>query len=186
MLIHLIRHTTPQVESGICYGQTDLELASSFEQEKQDVLSKLKNRYDAIFTSPLKRCSQLADYLPGQHRISDPRLLEYNFGEWELLPWSEFKSEAAQSWMTNFVDQAAPNGDSMRVMQQRVNDFWQELIHLDYQNVAVVTHSGVQRLIHGYILETPMTHLFRLQLGYGAVLEVSSDTSSGLMTVKHL
>ena len=41
MLIHLIRHTKPEIAAGICYGQTDLELASSFTQEADTVLSKL-------------------------------------------------------------------------------------------------------------------------------------------------
>jgi len=36
--IYLIRHTTPKVEKGICYGQTDLNLADTFEQEKERIL----------------------------------------------------------------------------------------------------------------------------------------------------
>ena len=36
MLIHLIRHTTPDIETGICYGQTDLDVSDSFEKEKKN------------------------------------------------------------------------------------------------------------------------------------------------------
>ena len=186
MLIHLIRHTTPDIETGICYGQTDLDVASSFEQEKNIILSKTLPEYDAVFTSPLQRCAKLAEYINGQHRFTEPRIMEYNFGDWELLPWSEFKSEGAKSWMNNFVDQPAPNGDSMISMQQRVMEFFDALLQKNYSSVALVTHSGVQRLIHGYILETSLKHLFRLQLEFGAVLEVNSDLSNGLLTIKHL
>ncbi len=186
MLIHLIRHTTPQIDSGICYGQTDLDLADSFMQEKDVVLSKILPQYDVVYTSPLKRCARLAEYVTTEQRVSDPRLMEYNFGDWELLPWNEFKTEEAKTWMNHFVDQAAPNGDSMLSMHKRVDDFWQEVIHQPHASIAIVTHSGVQRLIHGYILETPMTHLFRLQLEFGAIVEVNSDAKTGLMTVKHL
>jgi alpha-ribazole phosphatase len=186
MIIHLIRHTTPEIEAGICYGQTDLPLAQTFEQEAQDLLAKLHDQYDVIYTSPLQRCAQLAVKLKSQTHITDQRLIEYNFGDWELMPWDEFKSAQAQSWMNNFVDQAAPNGDSMLSMQARVSEFWAELLAQEHEKIAIVTHSGVQRLIHGQILETPMTHLFRLQLDFGAVLEVNSDRKSGLITVKHL
>jgi len=33
MEIYLIRHTTPDVAKGICYGQTDLDVANTFEEE---------------------------------------------------------------------------------------------------------------------------------------------------------
>ena len=57
MLIHIIRHTTPDIAKGICYGQTDLALASSFYEERELLTSKLLDSYDAIYTSPLQRCS---------------------------------------------------------------------------------------------------------------------------------
>jgi len=186
MLIHIIRHTTPDIKTGICYGQTDLDVASSFESEKETILNKLCEEYDAVFSSPLQRCSKLANFINGQQREDDKRIMEYNFGDWELLPWSDFKTTEAENWMNNFVDQAAPNGDSIISMQVRVMDFFNELFKKDYQKVAVVTHSGVQRLLHAHILETPLTHLFRLQLEFGAVLEVNSNSDSDLLTVKHL
>lgn len=186
MLIHLIRHTTPDIETGVCYGQTDLDVATSFEQEKQAVLNKTLSRYDAVYTSPLQRCSKLARFLQSEHRVTDPRLMEYNFGDWELLPWSEFKSTSAKNWMNDFVNQPAPNGDSVISMQDRVMDFFNTLLEKNHTSVALVTHSGVQRLIHAHILNTPLTHLFRLQLDFGAVLEIKSELSTGLLTVKHL
>jgi len=185
MLIHLIRHTTPEIDTGICYGHTDLGLTPNFEQEAQSVLSKLNGHYDCVITSPLKRCSQLADKISADKRISDNRIVEYNFGDWELKKWSEFTCEASQHWMNNFIEQAAPNGDSLISMKTRVDDFWQELILSNYKNVAVVTHSGVQRLLHGLVLETPLSHLFRLQLDFGAVLELRVDNENDVTTIKH-
>ncbi len=186
MIIHIIRHTTPEVELGTCYGQTDLPLAETFEQEAKQVTKKLFDHYDAVYTSPLQRCSRLSEKLESPHHITDQRLMEYDFGDWELVPWSDFKSDAAQTWMNNFVDQPAPNGDSLLTMQSRVADFWAYLLSCEYETVAVVSHSGVLRLIHGAILETPLTHLFRLQLDFGSVLEAKFDKKSELITIKHL
>jgi len=190
MLIHLVRHTTPDIEPGICYGHTDLDLADSFEQERDVVLSKLKGEYDAVYTSPLQRCAKLAKSVKGKKRITDDRLMEYNFGDWELLPWNEFKSDQSQQWMNNFVDQAAPNGDSILSMQTRVDDFFDELFKQTYKRVAVVTHSGVQRLLHARVLQTPLERMFRLQLDFGAVMELNHDydekSGSTTLTIKHL
>jgi alpha-ribazole phosphatase len=186
MIIHLIRHTRPDIQPGICYGQTDLDLADTFEIESEHVVGKLFAHYDAIYTSPLQRCARLSKKLTSNAIVQDSRIMEYNFGDWELLAWNDFKSNAAQHWMNNFVEQAAPNGDSLLTMRARVIEFWTELLEKNLETVAIVTHSGVQRLIHGLILDTPMEHLFRLQLDFGAILEVNSNLNSGLITVKHL
>lgn len=186
MKIHLIRHTTPLIAQGVCYGQTDLELASTFDQEKSHVHSKLRSHYDVVYTSPLQRCSLLANTIETPKHNTDSRLMEYNFGDWEMRPWAEFKSTSARAWMDNFVDQPAPNGDSISSMRERVMEFWEELLSKPDQHVAVVTHSGVQRLIHAAILETPLTHLFRLQLDFGAVLEINYHSDSQMSTIKHL
>ncbi len=186
MIIHIIRHTTPKINAGVCYGNTDLPLEDSFEAESQQVLEKLLTRYQAVFTSPLKRCYQLSTKLnTDQHQV-DKRLIEYNFGDWELTPWSELTSNEAQSWMQNFVEQPAPNGDSMLSMQARVNEFWDNLLTSDLESVALVTHAGVQRLIYASIMKSSIHHIFRLQLDYGSILEVKSDASSGFISIRHL
>ncbi len=52
MKIHIVRHTAVDVE-GLCYGQTDVPLKGSFEQEAEIVKQKLKNvPYDAVLSSP--------------------------------------------------------------------------------------------------------------------------------------
>lgn len=116
--------------------------------------------------------------------------MEYNFGDWELLPWENFKSDASQHWMNNFVDQPAPNGDSIMSMKSRVDDFFNELFEQAYESVAVVSHSGVQRLLHARVLQTPLENMFRLQLDFGAVMEFkynkTDKNSTEFITVKHL
>ena len=47
MEIYLIRHTTPAVEAGTCYGQADLDVIETFEQEASIIKQYL----------PLHRCT---------------------------------------------------------------------------------------------------------------------------------
>lgn len=186
MNIDLIRHTTPDIAEGICYGQSDLALKPSYPQEFELIHGKLMPHYDRVISSPLQRCLQLAKTLETDSLLEDPRIMEYDFGDWELKPWAEFKTTQAQNWMNNFVDQPAPNGDSMVIMQTRVLQFWTELLENGHQNVAVVTHSGVQRLLHAHILQTPLKFMFRLELGFGAVIRVKHNVDAGFTTLKHL
>ncbi len=49
MEIYLIRHTTPKIAQGICYGQSDLELASNFDDEMASIHQNLDQSFDYIF-----------------------------------------------------------------------------------------------------------------------------------------
>ncbi len=186
MIIDLIRHTTPNVAKGICYGQTDLELASNYENEFKKITLKTHSHYDVVITSPLQRCLKLALSLPGDFLLQEPRIKEYNFGDWEMLPWSELNSEQALRWMQDFTTQSTPNGESMQEMQTRVMNFWEELLLNNHKKVAVVTHSGVQRLLHSHIMGAPLDRMFRLELDFGAIIRINYDKENSLATLRHL
>ncbi len=186
MIIHLIRHTTPNVAPGICYGQADLDVTDSFSKEAQIVRSKLLDQYDRVYSSPLQRCSKLASACTAQNVELDERLMEFNFGAWELKPWDQITGPEAQAWFDDFVETPCPDGESLMQMQSRVLNFYEEVINSEVESVAVFTHSGVQRIIHAQILATPLEHIFRLQLAYGTVIECSHNARHKSMTVKHL
>ena len=65
MELILIRHTTPAIEKGICYGQSDLNVADSFEAELELILKEV-GQHRKVYSSPLKRCRILAERL-GTH-----------------------------------------------------------------------------------------------------------------------
>lgn len=49
-----MRHTTPDIEKGICYGQFDIGLASIFETEVEEVLIDIPDEIK-VYSSPLFR-----------------------------------------------------------------------------------------------------------------------------------
>lgn len=83
MEIYLIRHTTPDIEKGICYGQSDIPLKDTFPSEVKNILKSIPKHFDKVYSSPLQRCTQLANYID-QNNTIDNRLMELNFGSWEL------------------------------------------------------------------------------------------------------
>jgi len=175
MLIHLIRHTTPDIKPGICYGQADLDLASTFEQEKDSVLDLLLPQYEALYTSPLSRCHRLAKHIKANNMIISDDIMEYNFGDWELKTWDELREQDSQAWFDDYVNVPAPNGESFRGMQQRVVRFIENLVQQDHESVAVITHSGVQRLVWAWLLDIPLDKIFRLDIQYGDIFELNYD-----------
>ena len=90
MKLFLIRHTSLQVPSGICYGQSDIDVASSFMNEALVTQQKLiSSPFDAIYASPLQRCLKLANTLNLGEPMTDNRLMELNFGDWEMSAWDD-------------------------------------------------------------------------------------------------
>lgn len=176
MEIYLIRHTTPEVKKGICYGQSDLELADSFHKELKRIKALLPDYFDAIYTSPLTRCKQLADQLSNYSstQIEDSRLIELNFGDWEMKAWNDISNKELETWMNDFVTIAPTNGESMLDLQKRVISWLNEIQTKKHQQIAVITHSGVIRVINAYLNQVPLHKAFEvLTVEYGEVLTYS-------------
>ena len=63
MNIYLIRHTSVDVPKGLCYGQSDVPLRPTFEIEAAVTKAKIESiHFDMAYTSPLSRCTRLAQY----------------------------------------------------------------------------------------------------------------------------
>jgi alpha-ribazole phosphatase len=76
-MIYLIRHTTPAVARGICYGQTDLDVTETFSEEAAVIRQCLPGTIGLVYSSPLKRCTLLAKELfPDRSVQLSPELME--------------------------------------------------------------------------------------------------------------
>jgi len=92
MRLTLIRHTSLQIPAGVCYGQTDVDVAATFMHEATHARDKLKHlTFDAVFSSPLQRCVKLAHALVTDNIAHDERLKELHFGDWEMRAWDDFR-----------------------------------------------------------------------------------------------
>ena len=163
MKIYAIRHTSVDVKPGICYGQTDVDVAASFDEEQKSVSKELELlSFDAIWSSPLLRCRKLSESLfPNEKIHFDLRLKELNFGDWEMLPWDEIYAQPdGKIWMDNYQILATKNGESYPEMVERVSAFVQEIEKLNAENIAVVAHAGVIRILKSVIEKVAISELF--------------------------
>lgn len=175
MNIYLIRHTKVAVAAGICYGQSDVAVASSFDVEKEQVTATIANiKFDKVYSSPLKRCKVLAEHLFSDKSIVfDERLKELNFGNWELTAWDTiYAQDQGKVWMDNYQTLPTLNGESYPEMVARILAFFEELKSLNNENVAIVTHAGVIRIFKSLIEKHSIDELFKsFQPEYGSVSE---------------
>ena len=188
MEIYLVRHTTPKIAKGICYGQADIPLLDSFPSElkKVQALLSLDEPHTAkVFTSPLKRCLQLTKTLFSEY-TEDSRLKELNFGNWELQPWNAIDKKDLDVWMSSFVNTAPPNGESYLDLAKRSLEVLEEITSKSYKKVIIITHAGVIRALLANILDIPLEDSFDITVPYGHVIKLKQENNlikivSGLM-----
>ncbi len=175
MEVYLIRHTTPDVEKGICYGQTDLDITDSFLSEAAFIKAVLPAQIDHIYCSPLQRCTKLAAQLfPCQPVTVQNSLMEINCGDWEMLRWNDIPKEAVDPWLADFINIRTPNGENYQDLFNRVVNEFSEIITRPLP-AAIVAHGGVIRSILAHITGTPMLEAFNVfKLHYGCVVKIET------------
>jgi alpha-ribazole phosphatase len=179
MKLTLIRHTSLQIGQGICYGQTDVDVAESFVREAAETKTKLNDmlnilQVDAVFTSPLQRCVKLAHALSLAEIKHDERLKELYFGDWEMQAWDDIPRDIFDDWAQNYAELAPPNGETFSQLQQRGIAFVNELLAAYPQgHVAVVTHGGMIRAMLAHVLNMQLKGLFRFNVDYGSITQLN-------------
>ncbi|KOY86762.1 hypothetical protein AD998_11950 [bacterium 336/3] len=171
MEVYIVRHTQVNVPKNICYGQTDIGLADTFLEEAKNLKLKLPKNIEYIYTSPLSRCKQLAEYLH-PNLILDENLMEMHFGDWEMKTWDEINGEELNTWMNDFVNISAPNGENLLQLHKRTILFLDDLRNKQHENVLLVTHGGVIRCIWAYVLEIPLQNIFKMPVHFGEVFKL--------------
>ncbi|WP_370407721.1 alpha-ribazole phosphatase [Tenacibaculum dicentrarchi] len=172
MEIILVRHTTPNIEKGICYGQADIGVIDTFLEEVQPILKEVpvNDTETAYYSSPLKRCKLLAKQL-SDTIIFDDRLKELDFGDWELKKWDDINKPELDIWMNDFVNITVTNGESYIDLHNRTVEFLNELKSLKKQRVVIVTHAGVIRSLWAYVNNISLENSFDLKLKYGDIIK---------------
>jgi alpha-ribazole phosphatase len=174
MKMTLIRHTSLQVPTGICYGQSDIDVALSFQDEIRQLNEKLNGiHFDAVYASPLQRCSKLALALNKGDVQYEERLKELHFGDWEMQAWDDIPRDVFDIWAHNYAEVAPPNGETFTQLQQRTLCFLEEMSQKHAgQQIAVVTHGGVIRAYLAHVLDMPLKGLFRFHVDYASITQL--------------
>ncbi|RTZ07469.1 alpha-ribazole phosphatase [Flavobacterium sp. GSP6] len=172
MEVYLVRHTETVCEKGICYGQADVALLEPYEQQFEAIKAQIPAE-SIVYSSPLNRCVELANFLSSTKIQMDSRLMEMNFGDWELKNWDSVPVIDFTPWMNDFVHVRVPNGESFTDLHDRVSDFLDNgLPKKTIKPIVIVTHAGVIRSILCKITKLPLRDAFQNKVNFGAVIKI--------------
>ena len=141
-----LRHPTPDIAQGICYGQLDMDIAEDgHDQIEKAILDTPK--FTRIFASPALRCRKLATMLAQRENLEvqfDERLWEMSMGDWEGIAWKDIDRELTQEWLKDAHHNATPNGESFHDVELRVSQCIKEITssNVDTTTTVVVCHAS--------------------------------------------
>jgi alpha-ribazole phosphatase len=174
----LIRHGEPDESvHGRCYGRLDVGLSLKGRQQMEQVAARLRDQsFAAVYTSPQRRAMESMSIL-GFDPSDGTKILdafrEIDFGDWEGLSYEEIARRYPrlyEEWTERPTETSFPNGESFEHMCVRVLQAVEVLRQKHFnQSVAVMTHSGVIRIIVAHVLGIPDSRLFRVAQDYGAI-----------------
>jgi alpha-ribazole phosphatase len=191
MRLVLVRHTATSGVDGICYGRTDVALASGFNTEAAAVKAAVREATGGcpftLHTSPARRCRLLAESF-GVPFIEDPRLQELDFGAWEGKAWDEIPRDALDLWSQDFVKARPPDGENFLELAARAERFVADLDGLEEPAVAV-THAGVIRALlaprrglnyrDAFSIDAPLGGVIVLEAGAVGLMGIAGRPGGG-------
>mgnify|MGYP001945506839 CR=1 FL=1 len=173
MKLYFIRHTSVDVPEGVIYGQTDVPLRASFEQEAEIVSSKIQDLdFGAVFVSPLTRCVRLADYCGYKEAIRDERIKEIHMGDWEMKSVGKPTSFREVHKEYNLLTTQPPNGESFSMLYNRVSEFINEIKQLNHEVVAIFAHGGVLASAQVYSGDLLPHNILDGLAPYGGIIQI--------------
>ncbi len=175
MQVFLIRHPSPLIEPGICYGRLDVDCKAP-----QTCAGLLKPQLPdgiPVFSSPLRRARRLAEML-APSVIFDDRLREIDLGDWEGRRWEDIDHRQLDSWAADITNFTPPGGESVAALCTRVLDFASALELRNVQNAAIVSHAGVMRVLQGHWQRLPAESWMKLEFGFGELLRLEVPPSA--------
>jgi len=173
--IHLVRHGQVLGFDQPRYnGQTDVALTDIGIEQYHMLKERLKDTpISACYTSDLTRCMIGAGIICEQFGIAPvPRkeLRELNIGIWEGLAWQEIKEQWPDEWqerLNNLVNYRVPQGENLLDVQERVVPVIREILERHAgQELLVVGHGGVNRIILLNAIGAPLSSMFSIEQNY--------------------
>lgn len=153
--VYLLRHgeTAYNADGNRYCGRTDICLTDKGLKQAETVFNQLKGtKIDAVYSSPLQRARNTAEIAAGGAAVvTDPRLIEVDFGNWEGKTKEEFIAENPSLWQAWVADpqisRAGGTGETGGEVVERVDEFYNDMLQRHVNGtILVVGHNGINRL----------------------------------------
>jgi alpha-ribazole phosphatase/probable phosphoglycerate mutase len=179
--LYLIRHgETEDRELNRYKGHIDVPLSENgirqMEQLSKYIVQNCSNSLNAIYTSDLSRALKSAEIIAKPHSIKPvvvKDLRERNFGLWEGMSFDEIRQrypDEFKAWRENPLKFAPMQGEStIEVKERALKAFYEIIERHKGENLAIVAHGGINRIILCHLLGIPLENIFRIEQDFGAL-----------------
>ncbi len=193
-VLFLIRHGhTVNGEERRYKGHIDVELSQRGVRQMERLAEALRGvGLKEVYCSDLKRARRSAEIIAGaagRRPVVLPSLRERSFGRWEGMSFDEISRaypEEFRRWKEDPLSFSPPGGESTLEVRDRVLEAFQSIAERHRgDEVAVVSHGGVNRVVLCHLMGISLQNIFRIEQDYGC-LNVVELTADGFPVVKLL
>ncbi|RME65257.1 MAG: alpha-ribazole phosphatase [Nitrospirae bacterium] len=194
--LYIIRHGKTEGSQDRRYkGHIDVPLSEEGLRQVQDLADALFRSGvspSRIYSSDLKRAVQTAEAIDNALSCGitiEPRLRERSFGVWEGMTFEEISKawpEAFENWKADPLRFHPPEGESTLEVRDRVMEATEEILQKHRgEEVLIVAHGGVNRVLICEFLGLDLRHIFRIEQDFACV-NIVDIYEDGLPVVKRL
>lgn len=163
--VDLLRHGA--VDGGGRFRGTSDDRLSPLGLEQMRAITEGEGNWDAIFSSPARRCAEYALELASQLGLTlklMPELGERRFGDWENRTAAEIPVAELKRFWDDPVGFTPPGAEPFDELRERALGGWSRVLAHPVRFPLVITHGGVIRIILGRVLDIPATALLRIEV----------------------
>ena len=161
-------------------GRIDMGLSPRGHEQAAALAKYLRARnIHLVYASPMKRVQQTL--VPFASQFTNPPIVlealqEVDFGDWTGLNGEQVRTRFnanAAAWTDQLEKAAIPNAESATRLRARIEPCLQQMIRSHPgQNIAVVCHGGVIRMMLAILLALPFSPMGLVGIEYASLTQV--------------
>ena len=176
--LHLVRHAeVDEAYHEVFGGQIDMELSLVGHEQAKGLAKFLNGRtFDRIYRSPMVRVRQTAkpllDALGRKAEVIDD-LREVDFGVWTGHKWHEIQEKFgvdAEDWLVHLENGDVAEAEPMVECRSRIRGSLEQMMDEGAgQDVLVLCHGGVIRMLLSLLLDEPFSKMDRFEVDFASL-----------------
>jgi alpha-ribazole phosphatase len=176
--IYLVRHGQVEGANEKRYnGQSDVRLTSLGLTQFETLQKRLEGKpIAAVYSSDLSRCLDGARIIAKPHNLEPVALRalrELDIGHWQGKTWEELERSYPDEWqarLNDIVHYRVSGAENLLDVRDRVCPVFDDLLGRHRgEEIVVVGHGGINRIVLLVALNAPLSSLFRLEQNFGCL-----------------
>lgn len=176
MRVTLVRHCEVEERYKNCYnGHNDIGLSKNGKLQAKELAKKLDIlEFDAVFCSDLRRAKESIKHsVHAKDAIFTERLREKSWGKHEGLSFDDIIAQGEIEYVNFLQWIEALDGEPHEEYVKNIKEFFFGFLQsIEKENILVVTHAGVIRVLLSIIKNIPLEEAFGTKIENGSLTEI--------------